>query len=52
MTADKAFSAVTRDLRLINFAVKAVRAVRFTGAVIGIAAVVLTAADAVRLIKK
>ncbi len=52
MTANKVFSTVTRDLRLINIAGKTVRAVRFISAAVGIAVAAVTVIDAVKLLKR
>lgn len=52
MTADKIFNTVTRDIKLINFAGKTAKTVRFLGAAVGLAVAAVTVIDAVKLIRK
>ncbi len=52
MTANRVFNTVARDLRLINFAEKTVRTVRFISTAVGIAVAAVTVIDAVKLLKR
>lgn len=45
-------NTISRDVRLINFAGKTVKTVKFISAAVGVAAAAVTVMDIVRIIKK